>query len=121
MYTNIKVQQKEITPAKAAKYPGVTLDEKLTYREHIQTSIQKGYIALRYLYPLMISKNLTMQTKVVMYKMLIRPILIYAAPAWRGAAFTNLRKLQVFENKCLRLTTNSDRYIRLVDLYERAR
>lgn len=121
IYTNVQMQGQNILPTKTVKYLGVTLDDKLTYREHIVSIIQKGYISLKHIYPLMINDRLTVETKVLLYKMLIRPILTYASPAWSGAAPTNLRKLQVFENKCLRLATNSNRYVRLNDLYNTAK
>lgn len=120
IYTNLKIQEQTITPVHNVKYLGVILDDKLTFREHIASVIKKGYISLKYAYPLMVSTKLTTQTKVLIYKTIIRPILTYAGPAWCGAAPTNIRKLQRFENKCLRLAVGAGRYIRLHDLYEQA-
>lgn len=120
IYTNLKINNEEIRPTTSVKYLGVILDEKLTYRKHIESVIQKAYISLRHLYPLMISDQLTTSTKILLYKTIVRPILTYAAPAWCGASKTNLKKLQVYENKCLRLATSSNRYTRLTELYDKA-
>ena len=35
--------------------------------------------------------------------MILRPIIVYAAPAWCSTSNTNLNSLQVFQNKQLRL------------------
>lgn len=121
MYTKLKIQGQEIEPVHKVKYLGVILDDKLTFREHISSVIQKGYISLKCIYSLMISTKLTTQTKLLMYKTIIRPILTYACAAWCGAAPTNILKLQRFENKCLRLAVGANRYIRLEDLYEQAK
>lgn len=120
IYNNLKINGEDIKQTNKVKYLGVILDDKITYRSHIEETIKKAYISLKYMYPLMISNKIEIPIKVLLYKTIIRPILIYAAPVWCGAARTNLRKLQVYENKCLRLATNSDRHIQLVDLYDKA-
>ena len=45
-----------------------------------------------------------------MYKTLLRPIITYACPVWRQAAKIHIKKLQIFQNKVLRLITNSPRF-----------
>ncbi|KAJ4427739.1 hypothetical protein ANN_25392, partial [Periplaneta americana] len=44
-----------------------------------------------------------------MYKALIRSVITYAAPAWRFAAVSHLRKLQVIQNQVIRLITHLPR------------
>ena len=43
----------------------------------------------------------------LLYKQLIRPMMDYACPAWRSAARTHVRRLQVLQSKCLRLATGA--------------
>ena len=52
--------------------------------------------------------------------MILRPIITYAAPAWCGAANTNLKPLQNYQNKCLRLALNKGRYAKITELHEQA-
>jgi hypothetical protein len=42
---------------------------------------------------------------VLLYKQLIRPLMDYACSAWRSAARSHIRKMQVLQSKCLRLAT----------------
>ena len=44
---------------------------------------------------------------VFLYKQLISPMMDYACPAWRSAARTQVRRLQVLQSKCLRLATSA--------------
>ena len=111
---NIKVKQ-------TVKYLGVVLDPKLTYRQHIKGIQMKGYAANKNLYSLMVrGSKLSKRNKLLIYKMIIRPIILYASPVWRCTAKTNTILLQRFQNKCLRLVLNKDRYIRIKDLHEEA-
>ena len=43
----------------------------------------------------------------LLYKQLIRPMMDYACLAWRSAARTHVRRLQVVQSKCLRLATGA--------------
>ena len=52
--------------------------------------------------------------------MILRPIITYAPPAWCDAANTNLKPLQNYQNKCLRLVLNKGRYARINELHEQA-
>lgn len=51
--------------------------------------------------------------------MIIRPIITYAAAVWCSAAPTNIKPLQVFQNKCLRLILSESRYARIFDIHEK--
>jgi len=56
--------------------------------------------------PLLNSKSdLSIRNGVLLYKQLIRPMMYYACPAWRSAARSHVRRLQVLQTKCLRLAT----------------
>lgn len=49
--------------------------------------------------------------------MIIKPIITYASPIWCGASRTNIKQLQIYQNKCLRLIDMANRYTRIVDLH----
>jgi len=55
--------------------------------------------------------DLSARNRVLLYKQLICPIMDYACPAWRSAARTHVRRLQVLQSKCLRLATGAPWYV----------
>ena len=44
-----------------------------------------------------------LHNKLTIYKLLIRPILTYAAPVWSNTSPSNYRHLQLLQSKCLRV------------------
>jgi hypothetical protein len=64
------------------------------------------------LVPLLNRKSdLCVRNGVLLYKQLTRPMMGYACPAWKFAACTHIRKLQVVQSKCLRLATGAPWYV----------
>jgi len=55
--------------------------------------------------------DLSARNGVLLYKQLIRPKMDYACQAWRSAARTHVRRLQVLQTKCLRLVTGAPWYV----------
>ena len=47
--------------------------------------------------------DLSVRNGVLLYKQLIRPLMDYACPAWKSAARTHVRWLQMLQSKCLRI------------------
>lgn len=87
-----------------AKYLGLIIDRTLTFKPHIDYVIQKTQNAIRLLYPLIHRKSkLSMQNKVIIFKAALRPIYTYACPLFDRIAHTNLKKLQVIQNKILKM------------------
>ena len=54
---------------------------------------------------------LLVRNVVLLYKQFIRPMIDYASPAWKSAAPSLVRRLQVLESKCLRLATGALWYV----------
>jgi len=62
--------------------------------------------------PLLNRKSeLSVRNGVLLYKQLIRPMMDYVCPAWRSAARTHVRRLQMLQSKCLRLATGVPWYV----------
>ena len=55
---------------------------------------------------------------VLLYKQLIRLMIDYACLAWRSAACTHVRRLQVLQSKCLRLATGAPWYVSNRQIHE---
>jgi hypothetical protein len=47
--------------------------------------------------------TLSTYNKLTLYKLMIRPILIYAGPVWSNTSQSNYRRLQILQSKCLRV------------------
>jgi hypothetical protein len=61
---------------------------------------------MRMLSPLLNRKSdLSVRNGVLLYKQLIRPMMNYACHVWRSAARAHVRRLQVLQSMCIRLST----------------
>ena len=89
----------------SAKYLGMHLDKKLLYWKHInETRIKIGKLT-GLLYCLINRKStLTTQNKLTIYKTLIKPVLLYAAPVWSSAANTYIQKHKQHKTNYLELS-----------------
>jgi hypothetical protein len=62
--------------------------------------------------------DLSVRNGVLLYKQLIRPKMDYACPAWRSAARSHVRRLQVLQSKCLRVATGAPWYVSNRQIHE---
>ena len=98
---------------------GVTLDKRLIWSPHIVQVRKKTAQRMGMLGPLLNRKSdLSVRNGVLLYKQLIRPMMDYACPAWRSAARTHVRRLQVLQSKCLRLATCAPWYVSNRQIHE---
>lgn len=105
----IQVNNTEIEYANHVKYLGVTLDTKLTFTKHIKNTKNKAIIAQRQLYSITKpASKLSIKNKIKIYKTIIKPIMLYAAPVWSNTNNTNIKTLQTIQNKYLRKVTNNN-------------
>jgi len=104
-----------------AKYLGVILDRKLTFRPHIVSARQKAIGAMRQLYPMIHRRSrLSLGNKLLMYRMIVRPTMLYASPVWGHAARTHIDSLQRVQNNYLRKAFNAPWYVRNSQLHREA-
>ena len=102
------------------KYLGVVLDSKLLMRQNIENNIVKARKASGILYPLLKKySSINTREKLTLYRSYIRPILTYACPAFANAAKTHLQKLQVAQNKNLRMVLSAKYRTRIHLLHKR--
>jgi hypothetical protein len=55
--------------------------------------------------------DLSIRKGVLLYKPVVRNLMDYACLAWRYAARTNVRRLQVLQSKCLRFVTGTTLFL----------
>lgn len=117
----LKIFNKNIAWTNEAKYLGVMIDKKVTLKQHIDYVIKKTNVAINTLYPLINRKSkLCLQNKLLIYKVAIRPIFTYACPAFTEIAKTHIKRLQVQQNKVLKMILDTSRYERTDAIHEMA-
>jgi Reverse transcriptase (RNA-dependent DNA polymerase)/Endonuclease-reverse transcriptase len=103
------------------KYLGVTLDHKLCFKAHIDAAIQKARGVSHKLFNLLKKNNsLPIMQKVAIYRSLIRPVMSYACPIFTNCPKKHFDKLQVQQNKILRMATNAPKFTRNDDIHAKA-
>lgn len=100
-------------------YLGITLDKHLTFSKHIKRKLSSTRLRVKALYRLLCSKNISLRLKLLIFKAVIRPALLYGSPLYRELYISTLIKLQQFENRLLKtivvgtsLQRNRTRHIR---------
>jgi Reverse transcriptase (RNA-dependent DNA polymerase)/Endonuclease-reverse transcriptase len=99
------------------RYLGLDIDKGLTWATHIKAILKKAHFKLSKLYSLLGSPYLDLTSKLRLYKAILRPSLTYSAPVWSGCSATHIKKLQIFQNKCLRLCASAPRATKITLLH----
>jgi hypothetical protein len=119
--TEIKINNQTIiwnNKDQAIKYLGVFLDEKLTWKTHINKKLNQAYTRMRLLYPLInYSSTLQIKCSLLIYTSIIRPLITYACPVWAAVSKTKMKKLQTIQNKFLRIALKSPWFMRNKQLH----
>ena len=84
------------------RYLGVLLHRRLNWSKHCRAMRSKALQSLGSLIPLMKSP-LPLNLKLLLYKAYIRPQMTYASPAWAFISKKNSVRLQVVQNRALRI------------------
>ncbi|GFX87287.1 RNA-directed DNA polymerase from mobile element jockey [Trichonephila clavipes] len=61
---------------------------------------------------------MTMENKLLLYTAVLRPILSFGRPVWRYAAKSNLKMLEMCQNKTIRMIVHGNMYMRNSDIYK---
>lgn len=102
----------------SVKYLGVLLDEKLTWKTHINKKLAQSYARMNTLYPL-INFKLTLQKKssILLYTSIIRSLITYACPIQATDFSTKINKIQILQNKFLRICLRAPWFMRNRQIY----
>ena len=108
-----------LTVSNEIKFLGLTFDRKLTWRHHIDNVRHRMWLRINAIKAIS-GRNLGMQSKTLihLYKMWIRPIALYGAPAYYSAAKTHINKIQVIQNSALRVALRRTRRTHIEDLHQ---
>ena len=99
----------EFIPRKTeTTYLGVNLDQRLSFKHHINKTSAKAYAQFHKLYPLFKSPSISIWSKKTLYIMLIRTSMLYGYPAWSFLNKSLFSKLRGLQRSVLRTITGAD-------------
>lgn len=97
----------------AIKYLGVFLDKKLSWKFHVNKKLNLAYARLSKFYPILNKRStIKRESGLLIYKSILRPLLLYACPIWGTATNSVLKRLQTYQNKVLRIILRCPWYMR---------
>jgi hypothetical protein len=100
----VQIDNASVPWASDVKYLGLLLNPKLLYTEHLRTVTNKATSTLCNIFLLLTWHSTLSQTsKLTLHKLLIRSLLTYATPVCNTTCDSNYLKLQVAQNKSLRV------------------
>ena len=114
-HLHVRVDNKIIKKVSSCKYLGVTIDDRLTFNEHVQLIINKIkrfcgiFYKLRFMLPVACLKNL--------YFALVHSQMIYGLEIYGNTFSTYLEPLQIINNKILRILQNKPLSAPIKNLY----
>lgn len=110
-----------LEPTDEVKYLGVYLDKGLTFKTHIENRKTTAHRAINVLYPLIGPRSsLQLDQKLMIYNTTLKPLLLYACPAWSSAANSSIEHLQRIQNRVLRIIFQPPPRTRTKDLHDMA-
>lgn len=119
--SNLQLNSINIEWSETCKYLGVTFDKKLTFEKHLSNTVHKVNLMVKILYPFINRKSkLSIENKLLIFKTIFQPVLTYASPVWADCANTHIKKLQICQNKVLKLILNLPWHYSTARLHERA-
>lgn len=115
----IRSGNNELLWEEKVKYLGVILDTRITFKHHVSYIVDKFKRSIRILYPFINRKSqLSLGNKLIIFKVIFQSILLYAAPVWNGMANCHVKRLQIEQNKLLKMIYNLPRYFSTSRLHD---
>jgi hypothetical protein len=100
-----------------AKYLTIHHYRSLTWKAHIKAIASKTMQRFVAIYSIFKCRTLDKKLKTRLYKSLIPSILLYGAPPWGYAAISNMKQLQVVQNKITWTIYDGERYTSNTSIY----
>lgn len=104
---SLEMNGSKIPYKKSVRFLGYYVQPNLKHNEHVNRMLLKVHTGLHKLYPVMNANNgISQDVKVRIYLTILRPVLTYAVAVWHSLPKYLIKRLKLFENKCLRMATN---------------
>jgi len=105
------LNNQHLPTAQCIRYPGIHIDPWLTSLPHIKNKVLSFNNRLRLLYSLLTSKIIKLLNKLLIYKLLLRPIWTCGIQIWGPLKISNTNRIQRFQSKILRIISNEPYYV----------
>lgn len=110
-FNSLRIQGQAITFSTSAKYLGVTFNSYLTWKLHIDATINKVKSTYPLLFPLLYTRSsLSLETKLLLFRTILLPKILYGSSSWITVSNENLNRLQRLVNRILRQICQVPRY-----------
>lgn len=86
----------------------IYLNNLFKFNDHARTVLGKAVGRFHSLLPVLRSSYLNKKIKLLIYKVAIRPMILYGVPIWFPISPSVASKLEMFERKVLRLCVNKN-------------
>lgn len=97
----------------SAKYLGLHLDRRLTWKKHIQMKSKQLRTKYSKMYWLMGSASqLSLENKLLLYKVILKPIWTYGIELWGTTSNSNIDILERFQSRILRQIVNAPWFVK---------
>jgi hypothetical protein len=98
----------QLPKAEEVKYFGLHLDRRLTWHKRIFAKRKHLGITLSKMYWLLGRKTkLSIRNKLLAYKVILKPMWTYGIQLWGSASISNIKILERFQGKVLRIITDA--------------
>lgn len=98
----LNIDGTEIPFKNCFKYLGIEFDKLMKFNKHARSVMGKAYRILNIFSRILLNKNLPINTKLLLYKTSIRPILLYGFPIWFSISPIIVKEMGILERKVLR-------------------
>lgn len=105
---DIEIDNEIIEILDSFKYLGIILDSNLKFQEYFENLIKK--LSCKVGYFKRVSVNLSLFSKKTIYNSIIYPNFLYCPSVLWSANENVFERLQVLQNKCMRIILNKDKY-----------
>jgi len=104
---SVTLNASKIPQTEDAKYLGLHLDRRLNWKKHVFIKRKQLGIQLSKMLWLLGRKlQLSMENKLLLHKAILKPIWPYGIQLWGTVSNSNIKIVQRFQNKYLRLSTH---------------
>lgn len=101
------------------KYLGLILDSRLLFKANTLNNVKKTKKAMSVLFPILKKHNaVSLKIKLQIFKLYLLPLMTYACPAWSNMANCHKKKLQIIQNKILRMVLSAPFATKIIDLHK---
>jgi hypothetical protein len=108
----VKINYVQLPQSDEVKYLGLHFDRRLTWHKHVFTKKKQLGHTLKKVHWLLERKSqLSTTNKLLLYKIILKPIWTYGIQLWGTASTSNIENLERFQSKVLLMIVDAPWYV----------